>query len=197
MVNFMVNYWHGMHHGNSIGHMRSNLDSEKTLRDSGITESIVVADMGCGSGFFTIPIASIVGQKGKVYAIDVDEEALNYLREEVKKRNLDKIVEVIQSDFMKTPIQNNSVDAIFLANVFHGINNKADFFKEAKRIAKPEAILIDIDWDKVDTIQGPPYYMRISLEEAKEIFSRNGFEIVKTFDAGPNHYGLVFKLADK
>ncbi len=194
----MTNYWQGKHYGNAMGHMRDTFDSEKLLKSAGIEEGMVVADLGCGSGFFTLPIASIVGTSGKVYAVDSDAEALDYLRSEIKKRNIgEKVIEIMQADMLSTAIPDHSIDVIFLANVFHDIQDKKAFFKEAKRISKPEAELIDVDWDKVDTLQGPPFQLRIPLKEAEKILSENGFEIVKNIDAGSNHYGLVCKLLKK
>ncbi len=178
--------------------MRSLIDPENILRNVGIAKGMAVADLGCGQGFFTIPIASIVGTEGKVYAVDSDPVALDYLREGMKGNNVgENVIEIMQTNMSSTGIPDHSIDAIFLANVFHDIEDRAAFFGEAKRICKPGGMLIDVDWEKVNTARGPPFKLRIPVEEAKEILSGNGFKVVKSIEAGQNHYGFVCRLVSK
>ncbi len=194
-----MDYLHGQHHG-AAGHGGEDYDSEKLLRSAGLDKGMVAVDMGCGPGFFTIPIASIVGPEGKVYAVDTDAEALDSLKAEMEKKNISSsAIVVMQASMLHTAIPDHSVDVIFLANVLHGIfsnkDNKLAFFKEAKRISKPDAMLVDIDWDKTDTVRGPPVSMRIPMEDAKAMLSENGFKFAKSIEAGQSHYGIICKLA--
>ncbi len=194
-----MNYLHGHQHG-TTGHGGEAYDPKKLIASAGIGKGMVVADLGCGPGFFTIPIALIVGPEGKVYAVDTDAEALDYLKAEIEKRNISSsLIVVMQASMLHTAIPDHSVDVIFLANVLHGIlsnkENELAFFNEIKRISKPGAMLVDIDWDKSITVRGPPVSIRIPIEDAKVMLSKNGFKFVKSIEAGQSHYGIICQLA--
>ncbi len=182
---------------NYFAHMKRLLDPAKIVRNAGIKKDMVVADLGCGPGFFTVPIAKAVGGSGRVYAVDSDPSALAYLSGSIDKAGAGGNITVIEADVSRTGIAGNSVDALFLANVFHDIADRTAFFMEARRISKPKAMLIDVDWDKVATERGPPLEMRIGVGEAKKIFSDNGFKVEDEIDAGQNHYGLLCRLVSK
>jgi hypothetical protein len=77
----------------------------------------------------------------------------------------------------------------------HDIQDRRSFFDEVKRICKPPALVIDVDWKKAQTGDGPPLDIRLSEEEAKLLFRANRLEVVKQVEAGPRHYAFVCKLA--
>ncbi len=158
------------------------------LRRIGIKRGMRVADLGCGPGFFTLPMASLVGEKGLVYAVDSDMDALKRLNGSHASKAR---IRIVHADVSKTRIQNSSIDVAFFANVLHDIGSKAAFLREIRRICKPDAIAVDIDWKKASTELGPPRRVRLSEHETRRILSKNGFKVVRRLDAGPNHYGLV------
>lgn len=98
---------------------------------------------GCGWGRFPIPASKIVGESGKVYAVDISEEAINALRGEIKRRNINNI-ETITGDITKrSPIDNESVGVVLMANILHGLKagGKADnALREIYGVLKPGGI---------------------------------------------------------
>lgn len=163
------------------------------LNDIGVEKGMTVADMGCGPGFFTLPIASIVGEKGHVYAVDSDPGSLDMLRDRIRSDGMRKAIEVLQADVIETGISVHSVDVAFFANVLHDIEDKNAFLTEVKRICRPRAAVVNIDWKKVEMGMGPPFGIRLTEAESRKILAVNGLRVVKSIYAGPYHYGLVCK----
>jgi ubiquinone/menaquinone biosynthesis C-methylase UbiE len=167
-------------------------DPEAILGRVGVAEGMTVADLGCGPGFFTLPIASIVGARGLVYAVDSHPTMLRHLRRSIEGAGMSRRkIEVVEADVSRTGIPGGSVDVAFFANVMHDIDNKRPFLEEVRRICRSGAAVVDVDWVKVPTELGPPLEIRLSAEEARKILSENGFRVVRSIEGGPYHYGLV------
>ena len=62
-----------------------------------------------------------------------------------------------------------------------------------RRISKPTAYIVDVDWKKVQTEYGPPIKERLSEDETKRVLAENGFSLIKQIDIGPYHYELIYK----
>ena len=172
-------------------------DPQIVLGAIGIRKGMTLVDLGSGPGFFTIPMAQATGENGVVYAVDSDPSMLGYLTDNIVKSGVkNRIIRIISGDVCDTGLPGSSVDVAFFANVFHEVENKEAFLKEIKRICKPTAYVVDVDWKKVQTEGGPPLKIRLSEEEAIKLLSKRGFAILKKMDAGPKHYELIFRLAD-
>ena len=167
---------------------------ETVLKCAGATKGMMMADLGSGPGFFTIPMAQITGEKGIVYAVDSNQNMLDSLNENIAKSEVNpKVIKIVKSDVCHTGIPKESIDLVLFANVLHEVDDRKDFFQEVKRISKLTAYIIDVDWKKIQTKHGPPLESRLSEDEAKRILSESGFTFVKQTDAGPNHYELICK----
>jgi len=89
------------------------------LQRIGITKGQTVLDFGCGSGTYTIPVAQIVGKKGKVYALDKDKHALDNLMKKAQLARLENIGKMITSGELTIELPDKSVDVTLLFDVFH------------------------------------------------------------------------------
>ena len=104
---------------------------------------------------------------GRVYALDPDSDAIETLRKETRGSN----IETIEADITKeTPIEESSIDLIYLSTVFHGFSEDqiANFQKEVSRLLKPNAQLAIVEIKKENTPFGPPLDIRFSPEELKQ-----------------------------
>jgi ubiquinone/menaquinone biosynthesis C-methylase UbiE len=171
---------------------------ETILNEAGITRGMIIADLGSGPGFFTIPMAQITGEKGLVYAVDSNQTMLKGLKENIAKSEVNtNIIKIVNSDVCHTGIPEESVDLVLFANVLHEVEDRKAFFQEVRRISKPTAFIVDVDWKKIRTEHGPPFKERLSEDEANRVLSESGFAVVKQIDAGPYHYELIAKLSPK
>ena len=196
----------GHEHFGGIGHggrMMSNArrggqDPESLLKSIGLSSGAIIADLGCGPGYFTIPMVSYVGPKGLVYAVDSSKEMLSELRKNLKAANIEADrIKIVEADISRTGIADWSVDFAFFANVLHDIGNISNFLEEAKRILKPHGTAVDIDWKKTETPFGPPFDIGISESDAIQAFKDNGFTYLKSLELDQYHYGLVFQIESK
>ena len=148
----------------------SRLYKDIILKELNIRSGQTILDAGCGNGYMSKEFSKLLDNTGKVYALDPDKAAIEILKEETKRTNIETIVGDITK---KTQIENASVDLIYLSTVFHGFS-KGDiegFKKEVKRLLKPNAILAIIEIKKEETPFGPPLDIRFSPDELKKVIT--------------------------
>ena len=170
------------------------LHPETVLKQLGVRKGMKVADFGCGAGYFAMLFGKIVGEEGKVAAVDVMEEALQSVR---SKMQIEKIgnVNAIRGNLEVmggSKLDNESQDLVFLANVLFQSNKKLEILKEASRVAKIGGVVVLINW-KPNVPLGPSADLKFSPETAKELAEKAGLKLEKEFSAGNYHYGLIFK----
>ncbi len=112
---------------------------EDTLKEVGIKPGFHILDYGCGSGSYTIPSAQLVGNSGKVYALDVHPLAVKQVQSAANKRSLSNI-ETILSD-CATGLPDMCLDVVLLYDTFHGLSEPDKVLAELHRVLKPDGIL--------------------------------------------------------
>jgi ubiquinone/menaquinone biosynthesis C-methylase UbiE len=115
-------------------------DPRRILEIARLGEGMTVADYGCGPGSFTIPAAQIVGDGGRVYAIDIHPLAISSVRERAAKNGL-RNVEAIPVRGYDTGIEASSIDRVLLIDTIHRIDDPDALFRELRRILKPDGLL--------------------------------------------------------
>lgn len=148
----------------------------------------VVADIGCGTGFFTLPLAKLVGKQGKVYALDTSPTMIKELRKRTK--NL-KQVKPIHSQENRFSPEDGSLDFALLVNMIHELENWRLFLKEVRRILKPEGKICVIDWKKKKMVMGPPLKIRLTKKRIGEMLRQSGYGQIRSLSPLPFHNGLV------
>ncbi len=134
----------------------------------------IVLDLGTGTGFLTLPLSDIVS---KVYAVDVQEEMLDRLRE---KCDTCENVDILLNEEGHIPVPSGAVDKAFLVNVLHEIDDRGTF-DELYRVMKQEGEVCVVDWDKdAEGDGGPPDHERFTLDGAIEMMNEHGFTVFKT-----------------
>jgi ubiquinone/menaquinone biosynthesis C-methylase UbiE len=108
---------------------------DRVVAALGVEAGDHVADLGAGGGYFTFPLAEAVGSGGRVYALDVDESLLAYVRREARRRELPQVV-TLRSPEDGPGLEPHSVDLVFLSNVFHHLPAPADYFANARPVLR-------------------------------------------------------------
>lgn len=121
------------------------------LQKVGIRKGQNVLDFGCGYGAYTIPVAEIVGARGRVYALDKDKEALDMLMQRGKSAGLKNIDRMETSGELEIGLTDESVDAVLLFDVFHSFffpraEDRRRLLGEIRRVMKPSAFLSISVW---------------------------------------------------
>ena len=118
----------------------------EVLERIGIRRGQTVLDFGCGSGTYTIPAAKIVGERGRVYALDKDKEALDALMQRGESAGLKNIERIKTSGEIKIGLTDESVDVVLMFDVFHSYyfpqaGDRRRLLSEIYRIMKPTAFV--------------------------------------------------------
>ena len=172
-----------------------------TLRDLGIGAGQSVAEVGCGSGYFALPAARIV-EPAPVYAVDLDESLLGELESLAERQAVGNVVPVHGDARNLTELLPERVDALVVANTFHGVDDRAEFVAEAFDAIEPGGSLIVVNWRdrprEATTVggepRGPPTELRMPPEETAEAVTRAAaFELDGRVDLPPYHYAVVFR----
>jgi ubiquinone/menaquinone biosynthesis C-methylase UbiE len=147
-----------------------------------IEAGTIAADIGCGTGYYTFPLAEQVGKDGRVYGVDISQEMLSILEERIKEKKVINIEPVLsEEDFI--PLPDASLDLVILATTFHEVDQREALLQEIRRVLKLGGQIINIDWEAKESPMGPPIEHRIPLEEAIKIFSAAGFKDINLLPA--------------
>lgn len=168
-------------------------DAARALLDLGLKKGMIAADVGCGTGFFTRKMSAVVGDAGKVFAMDISKEMLAELRRQLRINGI-KNVEAMKSGENELPLTDNLIDFCLLSLLVHELLSPEEFFEEIKRILKPTGIIGIIEWEKVESPLGPPLTERISEIEMKKILEESGARVEKSKSLGPYNYLIAANL---
>ncbi len=145
-----------------------------------------VADIGCGPGYFSIPLAKNL-INGQVYALDVDDEMLEVARRRVAEARLGN-VQVLKCSPTQFPVSAGSLDGVLLSVVTHESEDRESFLKAVRELLKPRGWCTILEWYRRDTGMGPPLEERIEPEELEEMAQRAGFQFRGWRDLNGKHY---------
>ena len=121
--------------------VRRVLSSPKKMVSGYVDEGDVVADLGCGPGFFTFPMAELVGRGGKVYAVDFDSEAVESVARKAKDRNLDGVIETRVSSAAEIDfVPDGSVDFVFAHGLLCCMKDHSGALRQIGRVLRKEGI---------------------------------------------------------
>jgi ubiquinone/menaquinone biosynthesis C-methylase UbiE len=115
------------------------LPRKTILEEVGIRPGFHVLDYGCGPGGYIAPLAELVGESGKIYALDIHPLAIRKVKDIASKRQLAN-VETILSD-CQTGLADNSMDVVLLYDIFHDLSDPNEILKELHRVLKPDGVL--------------------------------------------------------
>ena len=162
------------------------------LANIGLRSGSTFVDVGCGDGFFAIPAAKLVGEQGKVYGLDISDEALSRLKRRAAREGLGNLsVELGAAE--KTVLCNKCADIVFFGIVLHDFKYLDKVLKNARKMLKHSGRLVNLDWKKEPMNLGPPLRIRFSKKEAMHFLEDADFKIETVKDIGPYSYLIIAK----
>ena len=172
------------------------IDTNLIIQKSGVQESMVVADLGCGTtGHFSFPFARAVGRKGTVYAVDILRTVLENVNKRMYQENIEN-VKTVWSDlevYNATKINSNSLDLALLINTLYLSTKRMEIIREAVRLLKKGGKLMVVEWKMIALPFGPSVDKRVRADLLKSAAPKYSLEMLEEFNAGPYHYGLLFE----
>lgn len=169
------------------------LDPYETLRALDVKPGMVLADLGCGPGFFTLPAAELVGPTGLVYAVDVQQEMVDALRSRLAQAEVKNVV-VRRSSEVEPSLPLASVDVAILAYMLHEVEQRAKFLLATKRLLKSGGRIVVINWKKTETPVGPPVDVRLAPEDVINDAKAVGLNLLDGHSLNDYDYLLMFTV---
>jgi len=151
----------------------------------------VIADIGAGTGYFTFRLAHHVGDKGKVYAVDVSPDMIRHINRRSRDTQATNVVAIL-ADNDDPLLPEQSVNRIFICDVWHHVENQTKYLSLMKKMLKPGGEIVMIDFHKKELPFGPPMQMKIAREDLIKQMETNGFRLAKEHTFLPHQYFLVF-----
>jgi ubiquinone/menaquinone biosynthesis C-methylase UbiE len=149
-----------------------------------LNKDMVVADVGCGIGFFAFPFAKLAKH---VLAIDISQIMTDELTNRIKDEGN---IEVALGDF-NTIVTNDSLDVFFTSTVIHEIDDLDAFTVDAIEKLKMGGRLAFLDFKKIQSDYGPPVDKRISADSVMALFKRNQLDVITQYDVKDDFYLVV------
>lgn len=161
-----------------------------------VKPGMVVCDMGCGNGYHTLPLAEMVGAKGKVFAVDVQPEMIEMLRQNITRKEL-KNIEPIVGLYYDPKLPPNTCDMILLVDVYHEFSHPVQMLAGMRAALKPDGLLVLVEFRaEDDTVPIKPEHKMSKAQIHKEM-NANGFEMKREFDGLPWQHLMFFGKAEK
>lgn len=154
-----------------------------------------IADVGAGTGYFSIPIARAIGEDGKVFAVDVQQEMLDKLRGKLEQADSPQNISLHLGAASQLPVADDSVDLAFYANIWHELDDQDAALREAIRVARPKGKIAILDWrSDRESPPGPPQEHRISAETIVAFLQTHGCHQVSCYNVGQYGYIVTAEL---
>jgi len=154
-----------------------------------------VADIGSGGGYYTFRFAKSVGESGQVYAIDTNQEFLEFINTQAREQGLSNVVtHLTVSDHPDLP--KNAFDYIFLRNVTHHLQNRTNYFKNLKEALKPNGKVAIIEYDDRGSLFSFHKLHRhfVPKEILVEEMKQAGYLLQKSYDFLSEQSFMIFSI---
>ena len=172
---------------------RKQSRTDEILKILNIQPGQSIADIGSGGGFFTFLFSHIVGDKGTVYAIDTNEEFLEFINRQATETGLTNIKTVLATE-ESIPIPRHSVDLVFVRNVYHHLQNRVHYFTQVKHLLSPSARVSIIEYSRHGSFLS--FHRRCGHNVPQEIIveemNKAGYTVSSSFDFLPVQSFTIF-----
>jgi SAM-dependent methyltransferase len=166
-------------------------EPSKAITALGIKPGQVVADVGAGSGYYTVRLAQQVGTSGKVFAVDIQPEMLTLLRQRVARERLTQ-VEVSQAIETDPRLPQNQLDLILMVDVYHELARPQEVLRQLRTALKPDGRLVLIEFRKESAWVPIREEHKMSVTEARMELEAEGYRFDRVIDVLPWQHILVF-----
>jgi SAM-dependent methyltransferase len=169
---------------------------QQILDAMGIADAAVVADIGAGSGWFTVRLARRVGPNGRVYAQDVQPEMLAAITRRVQREGLANVRPVLGRGSDPHLPDGVGLDGVLVVGVVHEIEDRVTLFRNLGQALKPSGRLGVVDFRPGDSGPGPDAADRVAAEVIEAEATRAGLRLLRAESFLPFQYFLIFGRDD-
>ena len=164
---------------------------EKALDAIGIGQGITIADIGCGTGYFTRRMAKRTGPSGKVYGVDIQPRMIDDLKRNLQKEGISNVEPVLSKpdDPMLPP---SSIDLLLMVDVYHELSNPQLMLRKLRESLKPNGRMVLLEYRKEDPSVPIRLEHKMTVDEAKAEVEAEGFRLDKVISSLPRQHILIF-----
>jgi ubiquinone/menaquinone biosynthesis C-methylase UbiE len=160
-------------------------------RELRVKPGMSICDMGCGNGFHTMPLAKEVGETGKIYAVDVQPEMIEMLKQNLDVKGIKNVVPIVGA-YHDPKLPPNSCDQILLVDVYHEFSHPVQMLAAMRKALKPNGQLVLVEFRAEDeTVPIRPEHKMSKAQIHKEM-NANGFVMKREFDGLPWQHLMFF-----
>ncbi len=170
---------------------KDRLDPYRLISLIPILSHHIVVDVGCGPGYFTIPLAKYLFD-GKVYATDIQQEMLDYTQKSLENVRLSN-VEIMLSKEKKLPLKKDSVDGALVSFVFQEATAPNALLKDIRRCLHKSGWMAIVEWHKREMEEGPPLDQRIDESDMRSMTDKLGFRFSGKRDLNGKQYIMLLR----
>ena len=170
------------------------INPETIVANMGLRPGSKVTDFGSGAGFYALAAAKVVGNNGRVAALDVQDSKLTATKSATVQKGYSN-VEVYRADLEKPfdQIPHGGEDGVILASILHEVKNREALLKNAYALLKSKGLLLVVDWQTEHSPFGPAMDKRISKQDLRKMIEAMGMRHVKDLNGELYHYAMVFE----
>jgi ubiquinone/menaquinone biosynthesis C-methylase UbiE len=180
---YVKDYLNKLRHPNII----DLLPPYKILSDFGLKSNIDAADVGAKTGYFSLPMAELIGTRNFLYSIDRDLDMIEIIDKKISQNSIKNIRTVVSSN-NDLKIDTNSVEFVFAAFILSEVNYDSNYIKELKRILKDGGVLAILDWKRKEKKDG--HVLNTDINQIKTILSNFEIKFSNLFDVNDDVFGI-------
>lgn len=185
-----------MHYAGAEWLIRNEREREERcsllLDNLGLRTGMTVCDMGCGNGFYALPIAKLLGPRGRVLAVDIQPEMLFLMRERMELEGVNSITPILGS--VADPyLPESTVDLVMLVDVYHEFGFPEEMLAAIRKSLKPDGRVVLVEFRaEDDDVPIKPEHKMTKKQVNRELIA-NGFKLDSEFDELPWQHVMFFK----
>ena len=172
----------------------AELKIDEILAKLQLQPGTVVADIGAGPGVFTMPLAKAVAPGGKVYAVEIDQQFLDHIKQKVEQQHVTNAVLVL-GKFTDPNLPAKDVDLAFFHDVLHHVEDRAGYLKSLAKYIKPSGRIAIVELDPVKGSHRDDPKLRLTKEQVAAWMADAGFTPADEFNLFDDKWFVVYKRA--
>jgi ubiquinone/menaquinone biosynthesis C-methylase UbiE len=167
---------------------------EHVVQALGLKPGQRVADIGAGTGYFNRHLARAVGRKGKVYAIDIEPQMVEHMRERAEREETPQVEAILGApDDPRLP--EGGVDLVLIVDTYHHVDSRVRYLRRLASRLRPGGRVAIVDFEKRELPVGPPLEHKLSRDEVVGEFVEAGYSLSSEPGGLPYQYFLLFEPA--
>ena len=179
--------------------VRPERDDEENASESfkqlTMDEGMTVCDLGCGNGYWTLPMARKVGKSGKVYAVDIQPEMLRKLSVRAEQEKIDNI-KLVRGDVDDPQLPVNEVDLLLMVDVYHEFSHPESMLWGIRRSLTDTGVVALLEYREEDPEVPIKPLHKMSKHQIMKEYEKNGFKLVREYNELPWQHLMFFARDD-